>query len=279
MKLVSKELFRSWVVWLFPVLAAIVTGSLYFRYWETRGPLIKILFSDAVGMEVQKTTLRYRGVIVGRVENIHISKDARQVLVAARLHRDAKSLAVSGTKFMLVQPQVNFEGVRGLETLFKGPYIRIEPGSGSSAREFRGLSGSEVTETVPSVNFRVTARFAESLNPGDAIFYRGVKVGQISGLKINPTGQNIDIIVSIERGHRWLIRKNTTFWQKAAIYAKAGLFGTEVKINSLESVLKGGISFATPEPPGVLAPANWGFFLEENPPRKWEKWEPELPRQ
>ncbi len=272
-------LIKNWWIWVFPLLAALVTGSLYYDYWQKRGPLIKIIFNDASSIEIEKTPIRFRGVTVGKVENVYLSKDSRQAIVFARLNRDVKNLAVQGTKFVVVQPQLDFEGVRGLETLLRGSYIRVEPGGGAATNVFRGFTGNEISNASTGVvHFRVLSRTAEALNPGDAIYFRGLKVGVISELRIAKTGQAVEITASIDRQHRRLIRKNTTFWQKVAVYAKAGLFGTEVKINSLESVLKGGISFATPDPAGPLAPANWEFFLEENPPKRWEKWIPEIPR-
>ncbi len=103
-----------WVIWMFPSFAVVMTGYIFYDYFEKRGPLVKIHFADAAGVEVQKTILRFRGITVGRVEKIVLSADTKEVVVEARLNREAHHLAVEGTSFGIVEPEVGFEGIRGL---------------------------------------------------------------------------------------------------------------------------------------------------------------------
>lgn len=195
----SKKYFSTaWLVWLFPVFSIIITGSLYSQYLKHRGPLIHIYFNDATGIEVEKTVLRFRGVNVGKVEEILLSENDKGVSIVARLDREAKHLAVDGTQFWIVQPQVDFQGVRGLETLFRGSYIRIlqGQGSGDAATEFKGHSE---TDESNSVVYYLRSPIVDSINPGDFIFYRGLKIGNVSEVSLAHTGQWIDIQIQIEK--------------------------------------------------------------------------------
>ncbi|MDZ4660976.1 MAG: MlaD family protein [Pseudomonadota bacterium] len=276
-KMMLKRPNISWVVWFFPAIAVILTSWLFYDYFQHRGPLIKIIFTDASSVEAQKTPLRYRGINVGKVENIVLSRDGKEVVVFARLTKDAKRLAVVGTKFWVVQPEVDFEGVRGLETIFRGSYIRVEPGKGKSSLLFRGQTGNEINDTTAdTVMYRLQTPLSESINVGDTVTYRGLKVGSVSGMKLSPKSQLIEVQVSIEKQYAKLIRTNTVFWRKTGIQANLGLFNSEIKISSLESLMRGGIALAIPNEPGPIAKSQTVFSLESSQPKSVEKWVPEI---
>jgi paraquat-inducible protein B len=82
--------------------------------------------------------------------------------------------------------------------------------------------------------------------------------------------------INIENKYGRLIRTNTVFWRKVAVQAKLGLFNSELKINSLDSILHGGIDFSTPEPVGPIAKARTRFGLEQAPPKDSSNWNPIL---
>ena len=61
-----------------------------------------------------------------------------------------------------------------VETLFKGPYIRIESGSGKAKRKFVGQTGRNgATATATHI---LTAPTVTSVGAGDSITYRGLKL-------------------------------------------------------------------------------------------------------
>ncbi|MDB5036548.1 MAG: pqiB [Bacteriovoracaceae bacterium] len=276
-KLASQFFLTKWVVWLFPALALIATGTLFYEYLLHRGPLIQIRFTEAPGLEPEKTGLRYRGVLVGRVESVALAENGKGVVVFARLDREAKDLAVEGTQFSIVQPQVDFQGVRGLETIFRGPYIRISQGKGAPTEEFLGrIEGDGDESSKAFVNYYLQAPFVNSIRVGDSLFYRGMKIGTLISMGLSATGQRVDMQIQIEKKYVRVIRTNTVFWQKTAVEAKLGLFGSKVKIGSLESLLKGGINLSTPNNPGKIADAESHFDLLTSPPNEVEKWSPRL---
>jgi len=266
----------NWVIWLFPVIAIVMAGFVFYDHYQKRGPLVKIHFNDASGVESYKTALRFRGINVGVVENVRLTEDTARVVVEARLDRDAAHLAVEGTKFYIIQPEVSFAGVRGLETLFKGPYIRVEQGGGERKLEFDGFAG-EPNETVPgTIPYFIKTHFLNSIDQGDSVSYRGLKIGTVTNVKLEKSGEWIQIQINVERKYMKLIRTNTMFWPKVGIYAKLSLFKSEIKVNSLESLMKGGIDIATPNNAGGIAPAGHHFGLSEKPTDDYMTWAPNL---
>src|SRR5690554_5600518 len=64
----------SWI-WLLPLLAALVGGSLLVRGWLHMGPVIHISFESAEGLEVGQTKIRYKDVVIGVVSDIKVAED------------------------------------------------------------------------------------------------------------------------------------------------------------------------------------------------------------
>src|SRR5262245_3193555 len=76
-------------VWVVPLVAAIFTGVLVFDRYQDQGPTVTIRFRDGSGVRVGQTPLRYRGVQVGEVTGVGLSKDHEFVEVRVRLARSA----------------------------------------------------------------------------------------------------------------------------------------------------------------------------------------------
>jgi paraquat-inducible protein B len=274
-----ESLKSGWYVWLFPVIALAICGWLLTDYLKQRGPIIRILFDDASSIQAEKTKVRYRGVTIGTVTSIELTEDAKEVVVYVRLQKDAEQFASEGAKFWVVVPKVNFSGISGLDTLFAGSYITALPGKadGELKEDFKGQVGGDLNESeVSMATYYVETANAESMGAGDAITFRGVNVGTVAKVNFTKTAQLVNIQLHIQSKYTHLIRTNTIFWRKVGIQAKLGLFNSEVKVNSIDSILHGGIELFTPEPPGEIAKPHTKFNLVVAPPKGYEKWNPIL---
>src|SRR3546814_11059512 len=84
------------------------------------------LFNTAEGIEVGKTQVRYKDVVVGTVQKIRFNDDRSRVIVGAQLAKDAAGLAAEGTNFWVVRPRLGLSGVSGLGTLLSGAYSGVD---------------------------------------------------------------------------------------------------------------------------------------------------------
>jgi paraquat-inducible protein B len=135
----QKNPSRLSLVWIVPILAVIIGASLLVRTWLEAGPRIVIEFRTADGLEPGKTEVRYKEVVIGRVESVSLSNDRKRVLVGVRIDRKASSLVVEDTQFWVVRPHIGTAGISGLSTLLSGVYIGVDAGiSGIDRREFVG---------------------------------------------------------------------------------------------------------------------------------------------
>ena len=271
----------SWHMVVFPILAIAFSGWFLKKYFEDKGKEIIVLFADAKSIQSEKTRLFYRGVPIGIVKEITISSDGTRAVCHISLQKESGKFAVEGSKFYLVTPKLGLEGISGLETLISGSYIAIEPGNleNDIKSEFQGeMSKISVEPEENTTLYIVETDHAESVSPGSSIFYRGVTIGMIGEVILSKSSKTDLINLNIRNRYTRLVRVNTVFWKKQGIKADLGLFGSKIKINSLETILRGGIEIATPNQAGIRAKAGHRFNLSSEEPKELEKekWVPDL---
>lgn len=274
-----KNLKANWYLWLFPVLAVALTGWLFWDYLQQVGPKIEITFDEGSSIKPDKTQIRFRGVQIGIVTDVVISENKKNVVVHARLNRNAKEFATEGSKFWIETPKISIEGISGLGTLVDGSYIATIPGpeDAETQTKFAGKSGNDMKNPLEdTASFYLDAGNVESVSDGDSVRYRGMVVGSVTKVTLSKTAQRAVVQLSLPYQHMRLIRTNTVFWRKTGVQAKLGLFNSEIKVNSFDSILRGGVEFATPDAPGEKAKAGTHFQLLDDAPKEWKKWNPSL---
>ena len=128
------------IVWLIPVIAALIGGWLAWKALAEQGPTITISFKSAEGLEAGKTKIKYKDVEIGQVENVELSKDLTHIIVTAQLVKGADEYLTDKTRFWVVRASVRAGQVTGLNTLLSGAYIGIDPVTGGRhVRHFEGL--------------------------------------------------------------------------------------------------------------------------------------------
>ena len=117
---------RLSVVWIIPVLAAVVAIGVAIKRVRSEGPTITIVFAAAQGIEAGKTLIKYKDVNIGQVKAVHLTEDYSKVEVTAKMTKQAEGLMVEDAKFWVVSPSISLSGVSGLNTLLSGNYIGFE---------------------------------------------------------------------------------------------------------------------------------------------------------
>ena len=271
---------RSWLLhafWIVPIMALAVAGWLVAQRLRAYGPEITIEFRDGSGLRPGQTPVKFRGIYVGEVSRIDLAEDHQHVLVRARLKRQAASLAREGTRFWIVRPQVGWGNVTGLGTVISGPEIQLIEGKGEPTRDFKGLERAPVTaQAQPGLNLVLKAERPASLRAGSPVYYRGVEVGTIQQIDLSPDSRAADIHIVVYQRFARLVRTGSAFWNVSGVSVHGGLLkGIQLDIDSLRTIVAGGIEFASPEgsPP---AKAGTVFFLNSGPRKEWLGWNPKI---
>ena len=269
---------RLSLVWVVPLVAALVAGWLVFKYVRQLGPVIRIQFSDANEIKPNQTTLRYRGVQVGEVLSVQLTPDAQQVEVRARLDRSAAGLARAGSVFWIVRPEVGAGGLHGLETIVSGSYIQVEPGGGGEQTKFIGAEEPPLLKSAAGgLEIILTTPTLGSLSIGAPVYYRGLAVGTVQYYVLANDSTAVNVHLLLETNFAPLVRMDSKFWNAGGISAHFGLFsGLSLGAENLKSLVIGGIAFATPSPPGVMATNGAIFPLNDKADSKWLDWSPAI---
>ncbi|HEV7914843.1 MAG TPA: MlaD family protein, partial [Albitalea sp.] len=90
----TKNPARLSLVWIVPLLAVVIGASLLINTLMQAGPHVTIEFRTAEGLEPGKTEVRYKEVVVGRVESVSLSDDRKRVVAGVRLDRSVSNIAV-----------------------------------------------------------------------------------------------------------------------------------------------------------------------------------------
>jgi paraquat-inducible protein B len=266
------------IVWVVPLAAAIVAGYVVYDRAREFGPRITISFKDADGIRPGETPIKYRGIPIGQVTAVDLSGDHEQVMVKARLRRSAASIARDGSFFWIVRPEVGLENITGLGTVISGPHIEMLPGTGEAKTEFIGLEASPVTFERNPLSIVLRASRLGALRLYSPVYYRGIEVGAVQDTQLSANATTVDIHVFIKRRYANLVRSGTRFWNVSGADVSAGLLrGVEVKVQSLRSLVAGGIAFATPnDPKGAPAKNGTVFPLYDEAKKEWLEWAPEI---
>jgi paraquat-inducible protein B len=269
---------RISVIWIVPIVAAVVAGWLVYDRVRNVGPTITIVFADGQGLQAGQTAVRYRGVKVGDVRSVSLADDGQNVEARAALDKSAKNLARQGALFWVVRPEVSAGGLRGLDTLVSGTYIQVQPGTGKEQKKFTGLENPPIiSSTKPGLEIDLTSPELGSLTLGAPVYYRGMEVGSVEFYSLSDDATQIKVRVRIDNRYASLVTQDTKFWNAGGLNVSLRLFGVNMSAESMKSLVAGGIAFATPPVPGPPVAKGTVFPLYAKPDEKWLKWTTPLP--
>ncbi|WP_094751867.1 PqiB family protein [Psychromonas sp. CD1] len=242
--LAKKRVFSP--IWFLPLLAAILGGWLLLTNITNANESISIHFTNAEGIIVDKTRIRYKGVIVGTVKKIEL--DSRSgINITATIESHATSMLRENTQFWLVSPQASLTAISGLDTLFSGSYINLHPGNGDTRNNFEAVSEPPVYIPKGALLVNLKSKQADSIGIATPLFYKKIKVGEVIKIQLAKDTRNVDISAFIDKKYSYLLHANSKFWNISGLNANISSNGFDLKIASISALIAGGITFSSPD--------------------------------
>lgn len=237
------------LVWIIPLVAALIGLFLAVRGYYEQGPTITIQFDTGTGLEPGKTRIKYRDVDVGQITAVALAEDGSHVLATAQLAREAARLLVDDTRFWVVSARVSGGSISGLDTLLSGAHVGMDVGkSAEPRRQFVGLREAPVVSfDVPGRSFSLEADGLGSIGVGTPVFYRRIQAGQVTGYKLDEQGKHLDIQVFVQAPYDRFVTANSRFWNASGVDVKLSAEGVQINTESATSILTGGLAFQTPD--------------------------------
>ncbi len=266
---VKRRRFNASLVWLLPVLAALIGVSLVVNSWLQAGPLITISFQSAEGLDAGKTPVKYKNVVIGRVKKIRLSSDRSHVLVSVALEKSASGFATKGTRYWVVRPRIGLGGVSGIDTLFSGAFIGADVGESSMPEDqFKALENPPpVNHGAPGRSFVLHTDDLGSLDVGSPVYYRRIQVGRVASYQLDKDGKGVSLHIFVDGPNDRFVTTASRFWNASGVDVSVGANGVKLKTQSLATVLAGGVAFQDPPGPHQTDPApedtNYKLFDDE----------------
>ncbi|WP_407333065.1 MlaD family protein [Enterovibrio sp. 27052020O] len=254
------------------------------EYWKLYNSLtaaqnygLKLTFTadNASGLS-SGSKIRYQGVDVGEVTKLSPAFKDDGVVVNATIYPEfSEQLARATSYFWVAQPTLSLTKTENLDSLF-GAYISVVPGKGAKRQSFQLHKAAEYAGGLTLI---LESENRDSVTVGTPILFRDFEVGAVTDVSLGRFADRVLIEVKISDDYKHLVRNNTVFWNQSGVDVSIGLTGANVRSGTLESIIKGGISFATPEGNKLATPArsDQHFLLHKQPQDEWKSWRTAIP--
>lgn len=241
---VRRYAWKGWI-WAVPLAALILVAYLSVREWVLRGPVVMVRFASAEGVS-RETPVRYRGVLVGRVEDVELTGDHRGVELKLSMYASVEDDLRERTEFWIVRPQLT---AGNLSQLLSGAYVAMRPGEGEKTRAFEGSQQPPPLEPQgEGERIALYADAAQGLKRGTPIVHKGVRAGEVLGVRYHAERKRVHIDAFVNEPFDELLGPGARFWGggDARISSRGG--GVGVDLPTVASVLRGRLTFAKFEP-------------------------------
>ncbi|GEA50852.1 paraquat-inducible protein B [Vibrio inusitatus NBRC 102082] len=241
------------------------------------GKIIHINATDNSSV-TKGTKLKYQGVDVGEITLVSPLFEKSGVEMLARIYPQYVSkIAVQGTQFWLVNPEISLNGVKNLASAII-PIIEVKPGKASARKnQFTLLKKAPLED---GVTFYLQSEVKGSVSKNTPILYREMEVGFVSNVQLGELADRVIITIKVDKDYAYLVRQNSLFWNVSGLDVSIGLSGANVKAGTVDSLLRGGIAFTTPEEQELLpiAEAERSFYLYKQADPTWHEWRTAIPK-
>jgi paraquat-inducible protein B len=235
-------------IWTLPIIALAICGWLLWSSFQDRGVEITIIFKDASGIVPGKTQVMAKGIPVGLVKKIIPDLKDKTIKTIVEVDQVVNQHLVEDTVFWVVRPELSASSVEGLDTILSGSYIGIQVGSSTVRREtFIGLdSAPPIPSDTPGLHLQLMADALGSIQTGTGIYYRNIQIGTVQQYQLEKNESVlIDIFIQPEFAH--LVREGSRFCNASGLKISGKLTNLKLQMESLASLLRGGILLHTPE--------------------------------
>ncbi|MGD8230446.1 MlaD family protein [Vibrio sp. TRT 1302] len=223
------------------------------------------------------TSINYNGVKVGEVTLVIPDFKLDRVEVKARILPEyTNTIAVAGSYFWLPKVQVGLSGVKNIQNLLSQS-INVLPGNGKATYAFE-LNHEQ--QAINGVTFTLQSESRGSITVGTPVLYREIEVGEVTNVQLGEFADRVISTIAIEPQYAYLVRQNSVFWNTSGVDVSIGITGANVRAGTIDSIVRGGITFATPEQKQLEPIARQGqsFYLYTKAEDSWRSWRTAIPK-
>jgi paraquat-inducible protein B len=252
------------LVWAVPIAALIIVAYLGLQALAQQGIDVVVTFESAHGARAGDTPVVYKGVRIGRVTKIEVSKDVRHVDMTLRLSPRTRNVLRDGAKFWMIGADPSLADLSSLSAVVSGVSIGAAPGSGAPRRHFVGLDKPPpVPPGEPGSYYLLDGHSLGAARVGAGVYYQGLEVGRITQVALDPA-QGFRLTAFVEAPYDRLVKPDSLFFSAKALDVRLTRAGVGARLGPGNSALAGGVEFETPPEaqgePQSLSGATFRFY-------------------
>lgn len=235
------------LIWLVPIAALGIVGTLAVRSFMSGGPHTTVQFPTTGGVTAGQTNVEYRGVTVGHVSAVHLLPSLNEMKVRLTFNSSMAGHLGPGTRFWIGGANPSVTDLSSLKSLVSGPFIAVDPEPGNTLDNFVGLDQPPVVKWgQEGEKFTLTTDDPGHISRGAPIYFRHFKVGDVLSVQFAPVTRRFDVAISIGPRYENLVNARTHFWNAGAVHLALGGAGPSVQLESVPALLTGAIAFDSP---------------------------------
>ncbi|MBL0710148.1 MAG: MCE family protein [Colwellia sp.] len=207
------------------------------------------------------TRVLYRGAEVGAIHRIE--KQGEQNKLYLGLLPQYESILREGTQFWFAKAHLSLSGATDTDALLGGDYItfNVDKLNSKNKSENKGNENKKskaktdfVLLTSPpakhasasGLQLSLISHNANVASAGNSVSYRGVVVGQVDNVTLDKQADKVRLNITIDDEYKSLIKADSRFYNASGVLLSGGLGNFTVKTESIDAILRGGISFFNP---------------------------------
>jgi paraquat-inducible protein B len=229
---------------------AVVNGERFTLFANQKLAMQRTSFTLLISAKEQinkNTRILHRGVEIGAIHNIEVEGDKSKLYLG--LLPEYEEILREGTQFWLAKPNLSLSGATDTNALLGGSYITFNLNKENKVPKTDFVLLTSPPAKYPSASglqLRLVTDSASVASAGSTISYRGVVVGQVDNVTLNKETDKVHVNVTIDDEHKSLIRADTRFYNASGVMLSGGIGDFVVKTESIDAILRGGISFYNP---------------------------------
>lgn len=243
-----RDLILTLIIWIICFTAITVGVSMSYKIYKHRGKDVYITFEDVSGLVPTQSKVMFRGAEIGTVNDITLDLKTGYPVVKARIVQYFLPMLGKDSNFWIVRPEFGIGEIQNLSAISTGDYISVNPVPGQFVNHFIGLDESPVEDQYEAgLKIVLKADSAEGVDIGSSVLYRDLEIGLVGDMGLSKDKKSVLITLYIDKPYVNVIRKNSYFGNVSGFHASIHIFGgSEIGLNSLRTLVKGGITVVTP---------------------------------
>lgn len=238
----KKRKFRISLYWFIPIIATLITLSIIWNNTINKGLLIELSMDDASGIETSKTLLKYKSVVIGKVEEVLLSNDYNSTKIFVRVDKEFEDIVNEDATFWLVKPRFGTTSISGLDTVLSGVYINMIRGkSDKPGRKFICSDKIPVETHEKGIIIKLVNETDKIISEGTNINYRGYNIGVVNDSTYDKNLNKIVYSAQIFDEYLGLVNDQSVFWVDPGLEVGLGSQGIKFSLPNINDLLAGSI--------------------------------------